>query len=324
MKTPATVSFALLTDPHLAIGEKTDTWKQLTRTEELLRDHLRMIDQTPDVQFVLLPGDLTKDSEPWNHLAIRQVLTEQRLPVYVIPGNHDARKENLPIEANWGIAQFASFYQGFGPDGTRAYYSLDLTPDLHLIALNSADTADEQMTHTWAGRVDEAQLLWLDRELIANAGKRCMVMLHHNLLPHTRDDHPGTDFANFLLENRDEVLTTLHRHGVQVVLTGHHHVNHIARDGELYEITTAGTGSYPSLHRIFELSPDSLRVRTVNHPDRGVADVGLAELEVSREFAMPSGSWEELATIMYGRGEDRETILPLRTVGVPVNALGRV
>ena len=66
-------------------------------------------------------------------------------------------------------------------------------------------------------------------------------------------------------------------------LRGHH----IARDGGLYEITTAGTGSYPSLHRIFELSPDSLRVRTVNHPDR--------------EFAMPSGSWEDLATIMHGR-----------------------
>lgn len=103
-----TIRFAVMTDPHVAVGETTNTWKMLCRTESLFRDHLRLAAEAC-AEFVLLPGDLTKDSEPWNHEVARQILEEQSLPVYIVPGNHDVRKLKWPAERNWGIVRFAPF-----------------------------------------------------------------------------------------------------------------------------------------------------------------------------------------------------------------------
>lgn len=306
----ATTTFAVITDPHLGIGEAANTWKLHHQGEALLRSHLSLA-RAAGAEFVLMPGDLTKDSEPWNHEAVRRVLAEQPLPMFVIPGNHDVRKNNRPPDANWGIARFAPHYRGFGPVGAHPYYSCDLKPDLRVIALNTADTPDESLVDTWAGRVDEEQLVWLESELAANQEKRCIVMLHHNLLPHTRDDHEGTLWGNFLLQNRSEVLSLLQHYGVQVVISGHHHVNHVARAGDLYEITTAGAGSYPCVHRIMELGSDFLRARTVNHPDSAIVEEALRELQTAPDFRMPTGDSQELAAVFHGLPEDRDVTLAL-------------
>ncbi|MDB4895900.1 MAG: metallophosphoesterase [Firmicutes bacterium] len=305
-------TFAIITDPHLGLDESENGWKMHQHGEVLLRGHLRLALEG-GAEFVLMPGDLTKDSEPWNHMAARQILSEQPLPVFVLPGNHDVRKSELPAEANWGIAKFAPFYQGFGPTGTHPYYSLDLKPSLRLIAINTADTPDESLVDTWGGRVDDEQLAWLDTELAASRGKRCIVMIHHNLLPHSRDDHEGTFWGHFLLQNRNDVLSILERHDVQLAFSGHHHVNNIARHGDLYEITTAGATTYPCSHRFVTLGPDFVQTRTVNFPDEQVVSVALREL-TEGPFHMPTGDRQELAAVFHGRPEGRDAKLALRRI----------
>lgn len=48
--------------------------------------------QTEELDFVLVPGDLTKDGEKICHEKFAEIfrrLTDNGIPVYVIPGNHD-------------------------------------------------------------------------------------------------------------------------------------------------------------------------------------------------------------------------------------------
>ncbi len=42
-----------------------------------------------ELDFLLIPGDLTQHGEPENHRWLAQRLSQLPLPVYVIPGNHD-------------------------------------------------------------------------------------------------------------------------------------------------------------------------------------------------------------------------------------------
>ena len=59
------------------------------RSVELLKTATDEINAVPDLDFVLVAGDLTKDSEPYNHDRARELLTRFRKPVFCVSGNHD-------------------------------------------------------------------------------------------------------------------------------------------------------------------------------------------------------------------------------------------
>jgi 3',5'-cyclic AMP phosphodiesterase CpdA len=52
---------------------------------EAVLDHLSQL----DLDFLLIPGDLTQHGEPENHAWLAKRLADLPFPAYVIPGNHD-------------------------------------------------------------------------------------------------------------------------------------------------------------------------------------------------------------------------------------------
>ncbi|MEK7996515.1 MAG: metallophosphoesterase, partial [Planctomycetota bacterium] len=81
---------AQITDMHLK-GEGELLFGRVDTTGFLERAvaHVNALDPRPDI--VLATGDLVNDGGPEQYANLRRVLAPLDMPVFMIPGNHDAR-----------------------------------------------------------------------------------------------------------------------------------------------------------------------------------------------------------------------------------------
>ena len=75
------------------------------------------INSNSDVDFVMVLGDITKDSEPLNHVRAKDMLDKLNVPYYVLPGNHD----ETHIQNELGIEDFVETFQGHGYTENSSY-----------------------------------------------------------------------------------------------------------------------------------------------------------------------------------------------------------
>ncbi len=226
---------------------------------EAVLEHLSQL----DLDFLLIPGDLTQDGEPENHDWLSHRLASLPFPAYVIPGNHDVLSP-IRTETCIGLQEFPGYYQNFGyqnPD--QLFYSCALLPGVRLIALNSNqfDPAGKQL-----GVLDESQLSWLQTVLTENRDEFVLVMIHHNVLEHLPNQTEHVVGRRYMLSNASQLQKLLHAHQVQLVFTGHLHVQNIACDHGLYDITTGSLVSYPHPYRVVEVrQEEQVTVKIESH-----------------------------------------------------------
>ncbi|WP_375514106.1 metallophosphoesterase family protein [uncultured Nostoc sp.] len=249
--------FAVVSDLHLALPHT--IWDHPSRFHlvevsisafQSVLEHLTQL----DLDFLLLPGDLTQHGEPENHAWLQQYLAQLPFPVYVVPGNHDV-PVLLADQQSIAFADFPYYYTKFGyEDPQQIYYIRQLLPGVKLIGLNS-NSFNEQGEQV--GCLDAKQLRWLEEVLAASADELVLVMVHHNVVEHlpNQSSHP---LANrYMLANSAELLQLLRRYGVKLVFTGHLHVQDIAYSDGVYDITTGSLVSYPHPYRVLEFHRDN-------------------------------------------------------------------
>ncbi|MEM6752599.1 MAG: metallophosphoesterase [Cyanobacteria bacterium P01_C01_bin.38] len=244
--------FAIASDLHVALPHT--IWDHPSRFHlvevsipafESVLEHLTQL----DLDFLLLPGDLTQHGEPENHTWLQECLAKLPFPSYVIPGNHDVPVLNAN-EQSIAFKDFPQFYRKFGYENTeQLYYTCNLLPDVRLIALNSNNFDDEG---NQIGRLDDEQLRWLEEVLAAADDELIMVMVHHNVVEHLPNQASHPMASRYMLNNAPELLQILRRYKVQLVFTGHLHIQDIACQNNVYDITTGSLVSYPHPYRILE------------------------------------------------------------------------
>lgn len=273
--------FAIVSDPHITLPHT--LWDSPHRFHlgevsipalEKILAHLSNL----DLDFLLLPGDLTQHGEPDNHRWLAQRLSQLPYPAYVIPGNHD-----IPVETangtSIGMADFPTYYPASGYDNPRQlYYTHPLLPGVRLIGLNSNqfDAQGDQI-----GWVDDAQLRWLEQVLQEFRHERLLVMIHHNVLEHLPGQANSAIGRRYMLGNAPALLNLLRAAGVQLIFTGHLHIQDIAYSQGIYDITTGSLVSYPHPYRVLHFQTD----RQGNQ---------WLQIESSRVEAVPG--WEQLQT----------------------------
>lgn len=206
-----------------------------------------------ELDFLLLPGDLTQHGEPDNHTWLAQRLAELPYPAFVIPGNHDV--PTLESDGrSIGLADFPHYYRQFGyADPQQLYYTCQPLPGVRIIGLNSNQFNAESKQ---IGRVDSVQLHWLQQVLANFREDLILVMIHHNVVEHLpRQSHHPLG-RRYMLENAPELLSVLQQAGVQLVFTGHLHVQDIAHSQGVYDITTGSLVSYPHPYRVLQVRAD--------------------------------------------------------------------
>ncbi len=253
----ANLRFAIASDLHIALPR---TIRHLPQRFHLVEFSIPVLEAVLshltqlDLDFLLLPGDLTQDGEPENHAWLRERLRSLPYPVYVVPGNHDVLSLE-PTERSIAAADFPSYYRdcGYG-DGQALYYTCEVAPGVRLVALNSNQFAPDGRQ---LGRIDSEQLEWLRATLHSKAGDCLLVMVHHNAVEHLPGQARHPLGQRYMIDNASELLEILHTAGVKLLFTGHLHVQDIVRDRQLYEITTGSLVSYPHPYRVIDLSCDA-------------------------------------------------------------------
>ncbi len=253
---PLNCRFAIISDLHIALPQT--VWDHPSRFHlvEVSIPALEIIlEQLQDLalDFLLLPGDLTQHGEPDNHHWLSQRLAKLPYPVYVVPGNHDV-PVLLRDTASIGISDFPDYYRHCGYAQTdQLYYTQELLPGLRLIGLNSTQfTAEGEQI----GRVDAAQLEWLQTVLSTYPQDLILVMIHHNVVEHLPNQSRHPLGRRYMLANAPELRSILQTFGVELVFTGHLHVQDVAGCEGLYEITTGSLVSYPHPYRVLNLQMD--------------------------------------------------------------------
>ncbi|MBI1818197.1 MAG: metallophosphoesterase [Deltaproteobacteria bacterium] len=266
--------FALIADPHVTVPNPDTGWRPpVIETEptmyvesvELLEAALDAINADSDLDFILVAGDLTKDSEPYNHDKARELLSRFRRPVFCVPGNHDQpRPAKLrpphyldPAVRGLTVHDFPRCYGDFGFDSpTRLAYSANPTPDVHLIGLCSPAPEYDY------GEIPSDVLAWLDDDLgrERGSGREPIVMLHHSIIDHVPGESMSELFSWFHVRNATALKTILHRHGVRITLSGHLHIQDVKAETGLHNIVTSSLAGYPHAYRTFDLRPGEIRI----------------------------------------------------------------
>ncbi|GAB4385454.1 MAG: metallophosphoesterase [Elainellaceae cyanobacterium] len=246
--------FAIVSDPHIALPHT--IWDHPSRFHlvEVSIPALEVVLERLAVQnldFLLLPGDLTQHGEPENHIWLAKRLAQLPYPVYVIPGNHDVLT-HYPTDRSIGLKDFPLYYQSFGyknPD--QLYYAHEILPGVQLIGLNS-NHFDAEGNQTGTGYLDQVQIDWLKQTLQQKQAEIVLVMVHHNVIEHLPGQAKSSMGQRYMLSNAAELLQILQEHCVQLLFTGHLHVQDVSHYQGVYEITTGSLVSYPHPYRILE------------------------------------------------------------------------
>jgi 3',5'-cyclic AMP phosphodiesterase CpdA len=162
--------------------------------------HLNALDPAPDL--VLATGDLVDGGKREEYALLREVLGPLKMPVYLIPGNHDAREAMREVFADHSYLPPSGFLQ----------YTIEDRP-VRLIALDTLEPGK-----SW-GELCEERLDWLEARL-GESDQLTVIFMHHPPF-----DCGITAFDDIKLNVGGERLAALvARHGnVERVICGHVH-----------------------------------------------------------------------------------------------------
>ncbi len=242
-----------------------------------------------EIEFLLVPGDLTRNAEYSAHVELANKLEkfEQMtgVPVYVINGNHDINNDraakydgtNFVADTDTNPEEFEAIYAELGYNEALSRYipaegdyegylsyTANLGDDYRLIAIDSqkysADNTDsgldEQET---AGSVSDKLREWVIAETkkAKAEGREVIGMIHTNIVPHFETEVDL--FDNFVLREWDKFADRVADAGMNYVFSGHVHMSDVASyvsdNGEtIYDLSTTSVLSYPNQFRTCEIT----------------------------------------------------------------------
>ena len=312
----AVLSDIHLMDPQLLVKDGTAFENYINGDRKLLKESPEILDsitarvlhEHPQVVFIC--GDLTKDGELASHKLLRQryiaQLLRKGIKVFVVPGNHDINNPHAVIynddstkrTATVSPSQFASIYKdcGYGAalarDTASLSYVAQITPTLRLLALDACRYEDNDYNKdlcVTSGRLKPATIDFIRRQ-VAQAkrdGCRVIAMMHHGVVPHFSLE--GKVLSEYLVNDYEQVGQLLDSLGVRVIFTGHLHSQDAARSGNITDVETGSTVSYPHPYRIITVSDKEMNIHTNHLPQiASLAKQGISMTEKSKHFAVLS------------------------------------
>jgi len=246
---------AQISDLHvLADGTLLNGLVDTQATLAAAMDHIAALDPTPDV--VLATGDLTQNGLPDDYALLCSAFEHLPMPVYVIPGNHDNRRNLCAAFANHGYLPRT---------GAFLHYAIDGYP-VRLIGLDTV--IDDQV----GGRMCPARLRWLEERLSEQRRKPTLIFMHHP--PFATGiafmDRPAFEGAADL-----EALIRRFSH-VRLVTCGHVH--------RVVQTNWAGTLAAVAPSIVFQMAPEF----SVDAPSAFVLEPPALSLHLWRENASPT------------------------------------
>ncbi|TYB30692.1 MAG: metallophosphoesterase [Candidatus Mcinerneyibacterium aminivorans] len=270
--------------------------RKMIRESKFILDKFSEIAISLDFDFLIIPGDLTKDGEYKSHREVANYLKKiekNGKDVYVICGNHDVNNYNAKGYKNsktyrvkqTGYKQFKKIYSDFGykesiySDKHSLSYVVEINRDLWLIALDSCLWQFQSKLNKKSftnGRINPPTLHWLENILIKSAkkNKKVILFMHHGLLEHFKKN--SKYLKEYLVDDYKSLGKMLSFYNVKTVFTGHFHSQDITMEkykNTIYDIETGSLVTYPSPYRIITINNSimSIKSKKINSID-GIKD----------------------------------------------------
>jgi 3',5'-cyclic AMP phosphodiesterase CpdA len=92
------------------------------------------------------------------------------------------------------------------------------------------------------GELSESTLAWISKQgaLAKKEGAHILAVMHHNLL-----DHSELSSLGFTINNNEDMIAALENAGINLVLSGHSHIQDIRSQDQMYDIATSAFEVYP-------------------------------------------------------------------------------
>jgi len=193
---------AQITDTHIKASGRL-AYKKVDSAQKLARcvEHLNRLTPRPDI--ALLTGDLVDMGRPEEYAVLRRLLAPLRMPIYVIPGNHDDRRV---------LAQAFSDHGYLPARGKFLHYSVEDYP-LRLIGLDTTIPGEP------GGNMCLDRLAWLDGKLSEAPNRPTAIFMHH---PPFLTGLKNMDVQN--CRNGEALGALIERHSQVIrILCGHVH-----------------------------------------------------------------------------------------------------
>lgn len=227
----------------------------------------------PDI--LIISGDLTNNGEKESHIKLSvklKEIEESGTSVYVIPGNHDilnpwARRfqgEKQYKTDTVNTDEFINIYEDFGfgeaisKDKNSLSYLAAPTVELWLLMLDTNEYVlnEEFGVPTTNGMISDETFQWIKECCLLAKEKHAQIVtvMHHNLFKHNERLYYG-----FTLDNSDEAVDIFHECGLNLILSGHIHVQDIKSrvidNTPIYDIVTSTLCAFPQQYGILKYIP---------------------------------------------------------------------
>lgn len=287
IKSGEEITFFIATDPHHLSkktyddGEAFDWFlnsgdgKLLHYTDEII-DAFTLDVENGKPDILIIPGDLTCNGERESHLEMAEKLdTIKKLgvQVFVIPGNHDIENpwarhyfgdEMIKIDSITD-KEFVEIYESFGykdaisRDNHSLSYLVAPAEDVWLLMLDSAKYKRNKVRTApeMGGEIPSKTFNWIREcaNLAKENGAQIIAVMHHSLI-----DHNEVVNENYTLDNSQEVIDLLLDCNIQIVLSGHIHIQDIKsyrRESKIiYDIATSCLVAFPNQYGVLKFIPN--------------------------------------------------------------------
>lgn len=272
--------------------------------ERLLVETIDQLNAIPDLDFVLITGDVIDGSTEAEIDHFNDLLARLKTPWHFVPGNHDGFIDPAHPDALPPAEAVARIDRRFTPATAgiqQAYFSREAGAGVRLIGLDSRRSED------WSGEIGPAQFEWLESELDASGDDCVIVALHHPL--HNLDAINTREWwSNFICDNGAEVEALLdHYPQAKLVISGHHHAQQIRRRGGRLHVCTGALTGYPCVYRLIRVSTGGegchMAISTHSPADEEALKINydlMLEASVSRDYNPEDGT----AWARFVAGED--------------------
>ncbi len=229
--------FIQITDPQFGMYEENTGFARETELYEQTVSHINRLN--PD--FVVITGDFVHDPDDEDQIREFKRITgkiDSKIPVYMIPGNHDVglvpTKESLKkYRANYGSDRFSFFHKG-----------------VHFIGINTSLIKAE------IPKLEPKQAKWLQKILTNGRNADRIVVFGHYPFFIEAFDEPEK-YSNLKTDYRIKYFSLFKAYNVSAVFSGHLHSNKETEYNGIQVVTTSAVGKplgdAPSGFRIIKI-----------------------------------------------------------------------
>lgn len=285
------ISFYLVTDTHYfepSLGASGAAYNEYMKREQyfmaessdIVKAVFAQMAEDKSIDTVIIPGDLSKNGEIESHKSfIKELnkLKEAGKKIFVITAGHDyneysrafvndecIKAEGTPFEQLYDLYYDFGYSQALAVDKRTLSYVAEVADGVRMLAINCDSEGRRK------GSVDDEMYEWMQVQLddAKKAGCSVFAICHYPVIPPV----PVFDLVgDAKLRDWRKAASFLADNGVELVLTGHMHIQSIneyvsEKGNRLVDICTACPVGSPAKYRKITVENSVMKVDSIDAP----------------------------------------------------------